>query len=107
MFGRNRLLINALVLVLIGIGLAILPFFQAEEYVRFKSPDGRHALIVYRYPMVFASPGQGGDASGYVLLTNPSGQELQRKTVDMVQMVHNPQWSQTGVRVRMILDWPR
>src|SRR5262249_27780422 len=37
------------------------------------SPDGAHSLCFARVPMLFAMPGQGGDASGYAILRGRDG----------------------------------
>ncbi len=78
----------------------------AEEAYRFKSPDGRHLLIVYRRPRPYAMPGQGSDAPGYVVLVNKRGAVLQRREVGMVQLVYKPRWTPTRVKVKLMFDWP-
>lgn len=81
--------------------------FAPTEHLRFISPDKRHTLIVYRYPRLYAMPGQGSDAPGFVTLIDRNGKELARRELEMVQLVHNPEWLENRVRVRVIFDWPR
>jgi len=97
-------------ILLIGVATALGVFverhFDLREIRRFVSPDRRHALIVYRRPLVFAAPGQAGDAPGIVVLETATGTELQRRSVDMVQLVEEPQWTSDRVVVKLLLDWP-
>ena len=75
------------------------------EYGRFKSPDGRHEVVVYRHPMVFAMPGQGSDAPGTIILLTQKGRELQRTPVGMVQMISTPRWEEGRVAMKLLFDW--
>ena len=105
----RRLFWCAAVAVLAVVAFAGIVFWTdafAEEAYRFKSPDGRHQLIVYRRPRLYAMPGQGSDAPGYVVLVNKSGSVLQRREVGMVQLIYKPRWSATRVRVKLMFDWP-
>ena len=63
------------------------------------SPDGRYKLVTYSVPMLFAFPGQGGDASGYIQLQNSSGRVLNEGYVEMVQIVYEAEWRPLEVRI--------
>ena len=77
------------------------------EYARFASPDGRHELIVFRHPRLYAMPGQGSDAPGTVVLVDAAGRELERTSIAMVQLISEPVWSARRVRMKLLLDWER
>ena len=78
---------------------------MAEEYARFDSPDARHRLVVYRYPLPFGFPGQSGDSPGRVELQTAEGKVLDSCGVEMVQIVERPEWSRQSVYVKLVLDW--
>jgi hypothetical protein len=63
------------------------------------SPDGKYNLVTFSMPMLFAFPGQGGDASGYVQLQDRSGKVLNEGYVDMVQIVYDAEWSVHEVQI--------
>ncbi|HEX8458650.1 MAG TPA: hypothetical protein VF656_15245 [Pyrinomonadaceae bacterium] len=63
------------------------------------SPDGRYKLVTYSIPMLFAFPGQGSDASGYVQLQDRSGKVLHEGYVEMVQIVYDAEWSGREVHI--------
>ena len=63
------------------------------------SPDGRYKLVTYSVPMLFAFPGQGSDASGYVQLQDGSGRVLTEGYVEMVQIVNDAEWSAVEVQI--------
>lgn len=51
-------------------------------------------------------PGQAGDAPGNVFLYEASsGKLLERKHVEMVQLVDEIIWSVTNVHIKFIADW--
>ncbi|MCP5081271.1 MAG: hypothetical protein GY948_06190 [Alphaproteobacteria bacterium] len=75
------------------------------EYARFKSPDGRHEVVVYRHPMLFAMPGQGSDAPGTIVLLNQAGRELKRTSVGMVQLISDPRWDEDTVGMKLLFKW--
>jgi hypothetical protein len=80
--------------------------FDLREVRRFTSPDGRHALVVYRRPLVFAPPGQASDAPGVIILETAAGEELRRQNVEMIQLVSQPEWTPDRVEMKLLLDWP-
>jgi hypothetical protein len=49
--------------------------------------------------MLFAFPGQGSDASGYVQLQDSSGKVLNEGYVDMVQIVYEAEWGGHEVQI--------
>jgi hypothetical protein len=63
------------------------------------SPGGRYKLITYSIPMLFAFPGQGSDASGYVQLQDSSGRVLNEGYVEMVQIVYDAEWRTNEVQI--------
>ena len=99
--GRRIARSLACVAVLFGAGCG----GGAEEYARYPSPDSAFALVVYRQPALFAMPGQGSDAPGYVVLTDRQGRTLRRAEVAMVQLVEPPRWTASRVEVKLLLDW--
>ncbi len=110
MRSRPKIRVRIAVILLIGAATALGVFlerhYDLREFRRFVSPDGRHALIVYRRPLVFAAPGQAGDAPGIIVLETAGGTELRRRSVEMVQLVDEPQWTPGRVKVKLLLDWP-
>ncbi len=78
----------------------------AEEYRTFASPDGRFQIVVYRIPSRSSFPGQSSDAPGYFqLLDARTGRVLRERSVEMVQLVDQIEWSPTNVGVRLLADW--
>jgi len=63
------------------------------------SPDGRYKLVTYSIPMLFAFPGQGSDASGYVQLQDSSGKILNEGYVQMVQIIYDADWATDKVQI--------
>ena len=105
----------AIVSITLGIGFAmaaalLATYFLtdafAEEVSRLDSPDGHYQLIVYRRPRLYAMPGQGSDAPGYVVLIDNNGNVLQRREVEMVQLISKPRWTERRVRMKLLFDWP-
>lgn len=74
-------------------------------YRSFASPDGRYRVDVYGSKGSGLFPGQGGDVPGVVVLRNSDGRELQRKSVEMVQLVTGPRWESGRVVENLIFDW--
>ena len=103
----GRILIGFLVALLCAAGLLLASSYHGNttEYGRFQSPDGRHQVVVYRHPMLFAMPGQGSDAPGTVILLDKAGQELKRTSVGMVQLVSAPRWSADAVSMKLLFNW--
>ena len=63
------------------------------------SPDGKYNLVTFSMPMLFAFPGQGSDASGYVQLRDRSGKVLNEGYVEMVQIVYDAEWDGNEVQI--------
>ena len=80
-------------------------FGGTTEYARFKSPDERYEVVVYRHPMLLALPGQGSDAPGTIVLLDAAGRELQSTSVGMVQQVSEPRWSEDAVAMKLLFRW--
>jgi ankyrin repeat protein len=69
----------------LGVGLAI--FGNQRELRDISiSPDGRYVVRLFASPMLFSMPGGGSDASGDIVLQDAAGQELNRKSIEMVQL---------------------
>jgi hypothetical protein len=49
--------------------------------------------------MLFAFPGQGSDASGYVQLQDSSGKVFNEGYVQMVQIVYDADWATDKVQI--------
>jgi hypothetical protein len=77
------------------------------EYRTFASPDGRFKVVVYRSRQwLGAMPGQAGDAPGSVCLyETANGKLLERKRVEMIQLVDQVTWPVTNVDIKLIADW--
>ena len=103
----GRILLGLLVAMVCAAGILLMARYSGgpSEYARFKSPDGRFELVVYRQPMLFAMPGQGSDAPGTIVLQTSDGEELQRAPVTMVQQVSNPRWAEDKVSMKLLFDW--
>lgn len=92
--------------VLVAFGLRAWRRLGAEEYRAFASPDGRFQVVVYRIPSRITMPGQSSDASGYFQLCETwTGRVLRERSVEMVQLVDQIEWSATNVDVRLLADW--
>ena len=104
----GRILLGLLVaLICAGLLIAAAWYYGGTtEYARYSSPDGRHELVVYRHPMLFAMPGQGSDAPGTIVLLSKAGHELNRTSVAMVQLVSPPRWGTGNVGMKLLFDWP-
>ena len=77
-----------------------------QEYHSFSSPDGRFTVSVFRDGSLFAMPGQAGDSSGVVVLSDrKTGRIIQRRSVDMVQRIDQVLWSSTNVDIKLFADW--
>jgi ankyrin repeat protein len=68
------------------------------------SPDGKYAIAILRYPMLFSMPGGGSDAPCDVFLFDAAGKELNSRSVDMVQLV-SVSWQSDRVEVGMFERW--
>lgn len=77
-----------------------------EEYATFNSPDGKYKIVVTKKSTFFGrSPGQGGDSPGEVRLYNKNGDVLEKKDVEMVQLVEKVEWTEKNVYIKLIADW--
>jgi hypothetical protein len=95
-------------LVIVGLTIYLSNhFFLGDEYRVFPSPDGRFKVVVYSCRQsVGMMPGQGSDAPGNVCLFEVStGRMLERKRIEMVQLVPYVDWSSTNVYIKLIADW--
>ncbi len=68
------------------------------------SPDGKYAIAILRYPMLFSMPGGGSDAPCDVFLFDAAGKELNSKSFEMVQLV-SVGWKGDRVEVGMFDQW--
>ena len=94
-------------LVVVGLLIFVSKTVLGSEYRTFASPDGRFKVVVFRSRQwLGAMPGQAGDASGNVCLyETATGNLLERKHVEMVQLVEEVNWSVTNVDIRLIAKW--
>lgn len=78
-----------------------------SEYRTFTSPDGRFKIVVKRSRQwLGVMPGQASDAAGNIYLyESATGRLLERKYVDMVQIVEHVTWSSTNVDIKFVVDW--
>ena len=79
---------------------------SAEQYHTEHSPDGRFSVVVYRIPMIWATPGSASDAPGCIRLLDSTGHTLQQADVEMVQNAGPIEWSSTSVYVTSVVEWP-
>jgi hypothetical protein len=69
------------------------------------SPDGAHSLCFVTVPMLFAMPGQGGDASGYAVLRGRDGWIEGIVSIDMVSAIDMPaSWLPDEIAVPLALQ---
>ncbi len=96
----------AVVLALVGLLLATWPWWRkllASELMREPSPDGRYAMVVYRFPMLFSSIGGGSDAPGYVQLQDQQGHVLHEADLEMVQLAYGSiRWTTSEVEIPVV-----
>lgn len=80
---------------------------EADVYRTEVSPDQRFKLVVYRTPRFVAFPGQSSDAPGQVRLYDlKTGTVLQQKSVEMVQLIDQIEWSDRQLHIKLFADWP-
>ena len=93
--------------VVVVLSLFVTRAVPGSEYRTFASPDGRFKIVVYRSRQWLGSmPGQASDAPGNVCLYEAStGKLLERKYVEMVQLVEQVTWSSTNVDIKLVADW--
>lgn len=103
----KRIAVGLLALVAVGLLIFVSKAVPGTEYRTFSSPDGRFKVAVFRSRQwLGAMPGQAGDAPGNVFLYEASsGKLLERKHVEMVQLVDEIIWSVTNVHIKFIADW--
>ncbi len=68
----------ATLVICLGIGLAHW-LHHPSLYKAYESPDKQYRLVVYRYPLLFAMPGQSADAPGKLVLYDRVGRPLQEQ----------------------------
>ena len=104
---KYALLLALIVVCLLGIAMAIIYGGNGPMslYHTFNSPDGRYRLEVYAYKAKRIMPGQSGDVPGIVFLKNKDGIIIKKCKVEMVQLVENPEWSISSVRVKLLFDF--
>ena len=79
---------------------------NVEIYKTYSSPGGRYRIEVWRYPELYASPGDSGGAPGFVRLVDvESGKQIYRKATDMVQVIEYIDWSPRIVNIRLFAEW--
>ncbi|HSI04909.1 MAG: hypothetical protein ACAI38_24760 [Myxococcota bacterium] len=71
------------------------------------SPEGTDSLAVCRRPMLIAMPGQGSDASGWVVLRDARAFITGITDVSMVQNAADPEWFAERVDMKLTASFPR
>ncbi len=97
----RRIPLTVLLMAVVLVVLATAPLLDCGEsaYRRWVSPDGAFTLTVCRRPMLFAFPGQGGDAPGYAVLQS-QGRIAGVVAIDMVGgITYPPTWSGDSVEL--------
>ena len=85
---------------------ARLSAFRSDGVPQFVSPDGRFQIVVYSLPSGIVMPGQSSDVPGYFQLRDAqTGRVLRERSVEMVQLVDQIEWSTTNVDVRLLANW--
>jgi hypothetical protein len=114
---RRKILVGIATAVIVVIALLIFEPFSNESskpaYLTLPSPDRRFRIVIYRAApwwrrWVMAGPGQGSDAPGLVCLYEvATGKRLERKRVEMLQMIGFSEitWSATNVHITLFADW--
>ena len=102
--------ISILLFIAFTCGCIIIYIFlstKPQRHATFVRPDGKYAIVVYRFgrrlPMM---PGQGSDSPGEIQLQDGNGRILRKTTVEMVQLVENVEWRESSVSIKLIADWP-
>ena len=102
---------RAATIALITALLLVVAFYWWREansgiYKTYSSPDGRYRIEVWRYPELYAAPGDSGGAPGFVRLVDvESGKQIHRKETDMVQVIEYIDWSPRIVNIRLFAEW--
>lgn len=91
-------------LLILAIGAAVTGC-KLEPYRTFERPDGLYRVEVWRWPQLFAMPGQASDAPGFVRLMDATGKVLAEVPVEMVQLVEDVDWSDGHAYIKLIVDW--
>ena len=93
----HRLVLAAVVpLALLGVaaGFALRP----EVYKEYTNPGRQYTVVIYRYPSLFAMPGQSGDGRGKIVLRrNSDGRTIGKMPLEMVQLISRVEWQPTFV----------
>jgi hypothetical protein len=103
----NRIIVGlSSALVMVGLFVFLAKTVPGTEYRTFTSPDGRFTVVVYRSRQwLGAMPGQAGDAPGNVCLYDATGKLVERKAVEMVQLVEQVTWTATNVDIKFVAEW--
>jgi hypothetical protein len=82
----------------------------ADPYVQETSPDGRWTVTVCGRPMLFAMPGSGSDAPGWIVLRDDTGAMRGVSGLSMLQLYggavsgNETEWTATRVNRAMVFD---
>jgi hypothetical protein len=83
---------------------------EGIEVERFRSPDGRYAVVLTAdpRPRPFALPGQGSDRPGAVTLVAADGRRLWTAPVELVSAIGatSVRFHADSVSVVGVVDWP-
>lgn len=78
------------------------------EYSRLHSPDGKYFCVAYSSlwrSLIPASPGGGGDKSGYVEMFTVEGKSLGSAPIEMVSMIHDLTWRPGEAEIKLVHTW--
>ena len=99
---RRKIILIASILLSIFLLLSIITI---NEHAHYKSPYGNFSLSVYRVPLPFSPIGGGSDAPGFMILFNKHGIPIRACSLDMVQNISTPKWSNDKVYMKLIIYW--
>jgi len=103
-----KYLIAIFTLLIFGIFFAILNWKNnSAPYARFESPNGKFFVIVEKNKTHLPSimmPGQGSDSPGTAMLANKKGEILDKKDVEMLQLINNIEWHPNRATIMLGVD---
>lgn len=75
-------------------------------YKSYRSPDGRFTIeVTIEESKLDEFPGMSGDQQGHVKLIDSTGSVLEKKHVEMVNIVEEPRWNKNKVDVKFVAEW--
>lgn len=103
---RRTIIIGVSVALAVGSAFVGWRETSAGIYKTFRSPDERYRVEVWRYPELYAAPGDSGGAPGFVrLVDSKSGKTIERKATEMVMLIDSVRWSSSSVDIKLFAEW--